>query len=135
MRDNDTICGADCGGCGFKDSCIAAEYIKTGGREAYEEFKRRLLREVNELLSANDMPPADKLCELPGSFVDLAYAYPLPSGKEVRFLDPSKVYLGAQTGSPELGVCCGVVADTSFILICSYGIDGSLPELAAYKRR
>ena len=57
---------------------------------------------MNELLSADDMPPADKLCELPGSFVDLAYTYPLPSGVAI---------------------------------ICSYGIDGSLPELAAYKRR
>ena len=83
-------------------SCIAAEYIKTGGREACAGSKRRLLREVNELLSANDMPTADKLCELPGSFVDLAYTYPLPSGVAI---------------------------------ICSCGIDGSLPELAAYKRR
>ena len=143
-----TICGADCAGCGFKDSCrgceatcgkpfggscIAAQYIKAGGREAYEEFKQKLLGEVNALLEANDIPPAEKLCELPGSFVDLAY--PMPSGRAVKFLDPCKVYLGTQIEFADIGVCYGVVADTSFILVCSYSVDGSQAELVAYKRR
>ena len=49
---SNTICGADCSICGyskgckgctetdgrpFGGSCVAAEYIKTGGTEAYEE--------------------------------------------------------------------------------------------------
>ena len=35
----------------------------------------------------------------------------------------------------DLGVCYGVVADASFILICSYSMDGSEPEIVIYKRR
>ena len=42
------------------------------------------------------------------------------------FLDPGKVYLGTQIEFAEIGVCYGVVADTSFILVCSYSVDGSL---------
>lgn len=144
----DTICGANCAECAFKDSCrgcaatcgkpfggscVAAEYIRIGGREKYAEFKALLLGEVNALLEANGIPRAEKLYELPGSFVDLAY--PLPSGKAVKFLDGSKVYLGAQIEFADLGVCYGVVADTTFILVCSYSVDGSEPELVAYKKR
>ena len=54
-----TICGADCGKCSFKDSCkgcektcgrpfggscVAAEYIRTGGKEAYLELKKNSLK-------------------------------------------------------------------------------------------
>lgn len=144
----DTICGAKCEGCGFRNdcrgceatcgrpfggTCVAAEYIKVGGREKYAEFKAMLLSEVNDLLRFNGLPAAEQLHELPGSFVDLAY--PVPSGKAVHFLDVSKVYLGTQIEFADMGVCYGVVADMSFILICSYSVDGSEPELIAYKRR
>lgn len=89
--------------------------------------------EVNELLKANDIPPAENLCELAGSFVDLPYV--LPSGAYVKFLDPKKVYLGTQIAFADMGICYGVVADTTFILVCSYSVDGSQPELIAYKKR
>ena len=143
-----TICGADCNKCPFGEncrgceatcgkpfggSCIAAEYIKIGGKEKYAEFKKILLGEVNTLLAANDIPPAESLNELPGSFVNLAY--PLPSGEAVKLLDDTKVYLGTQIEFADMGVCYGVVADTAFILVCSYSVDGSEPELIAYKRR
>lgn len=143
-----TICGADCNKCPFGENCcgceatcgkpfggtcIAAEYIKTGGKEKYDEFKQILLKEINALLEANDLPPAESLNELPGSFVNLPY--PVPSGKTVKLLDDTKVYLGAQIEFADMGICYGVVADTSFILVCSYSVDGSLPELIAYKRR
>lgn len=147
----ETICGANCGICQFREncrgckttggrpfggSCIAAEYIKAGGPEGYAGFKEALLKEVNSLLDANGIPQiprADMLVELPGSFVDLAY--PLPSGKAVPFLDGRKVYLGAQIEFGDLGVCYGVVADTGFILLCSYSVNGSEPELIAYQKR
>ena len=143
-----TICGADCGKCAFKDNCrgcaetcgkpfggacVAAEYIKVGGREKYAEFKRLLLDEINALLVANGIPRADKLCELSGAFVNLAY--PVPSGYAVKFLDDTKVYLGTQIEFADMGICYGVVADTSFILVCSYSVNGSEPELIAYKKR
>lgn len=144
----DTICGANCAECGFVNdcrgcaatcgrpfggSCVAAEYIKLGGREKYNEFKHILLKEVNELLTANGIPTAEKLNELPGAFVNLAY--PLPNGKAVKMLDDTKVYLGTQIEFANTGICCGAVADTTFILICSYSVDGSEPELIAYKKR
>ena len=53
----------------------------------------------------------------------------------MRFLDGTKVYLGAQIEAPGLGVCYGVVADTTFILVCSYSVNGSEPELIVYKKR
>lgn len=144
----DTICGASCEKCSWKDgckgcaatcgkpfggSCVAAEYIRVGGKESYAAFKRQLLREVNDLLRANDIPEADALYELPGAFVNLAY--PLPSGQAVKLLDERKVYLGCQIAFADLGVCYGVVADTTFLLVCSYSVNGSEPELIAYKKR
>lgn len=143
-----TICGADCGKCTFKDNCggckntcgkpfggvcVAAEYIKVGGKEEYLKFKQILLDEVNSLLTANDIPTAEKLHELPGMFVNLAY--PLPSGYAVKFLDDKKIYLCTQIEFADMGVCYGVVADTTFILISSYSVNGSEPELIVYKKR
>lgn len=142
-----TICGANCSGCPFAENChgcestcgrpfggtcIATEYIKVGGREKYNEFKKILLGEVNDILKSNGIPAATELCELPGSFVNLAY--PLPNGTAAKFLDDTKVYLGTQIQLDDIA-CFGVVADTAFILVCSYGVDGSAPELVAYKKR
>ena len=141
-----TICGADCGECPFREecrgcvatcgkpfggTCVAAEYIKAGGMERYHEFKRVLLGEVNALLEANGLPAADGLNELAGSFINLPY--PLPSGETVRFLDDRKIYLGTQIEFADLYF--GVVADTTFILISRYSVDGSEPELIAYRKR
>ena len=144
---NSTICGANCDGCQFKEgcrgcaatggkpfggTCVAAEYIKVGGKEQYALFKKQLLTKVNALLNANAIPEADALYELPGRFVNLAY--PIPSGKAVKFLDDAKVYLGCQIEFADMGVCYGVVADTTFILVCAYSVNGSEPELIAYQK-
>ena len=142
------ICGANCDGCSFRGqcggceatgghafggACVAAEYIRAGGKDKYEEFKRGLLNEINALLEACGMPPAQTLYELPGAMVNLAY--PLPSGETVKFLDDTKVYLGAQIECADTGLCCGAAADTGFILLCRYGENGSQPELLLYKQR
>ena len=142
------ICGANCADCNWKEtckgclatggrpfggSCIAAEYIKAGGKEAYGEFKKAMLAEVNALLDANGLPQADALYELPGACINLAY--PIPSGEAVRMLDDRKVYLGCQIEFADLGPCYGVAADTGFILVCSYSVNGSEPELLLYKKR
>ena len=143
-----TICGAECGKCNLSDkcpgcaatygrpfggACIAAEYIKADGKEKYAEFRQGLLNEINTVLTENNIPEADTLYELQGFFVNLAY--PLPSGQAVKFLDDRKIYLGTQIELADTGICCGVAADTNFILVCSYGADGSQPELIAYKKR
>ncbi len=143
-----SICGTSCSACGFRASCrgcaatcgrpfggacIAAEYIRAGGKEHYADFKQKLLSEVNTLLNANEIPEADALYELPGKAVNLGY--PLPSGRTVTFLDETRVYLGCQIEFADAGICYGVVADTGFILICSYSVNGSEPELIVYQKR
>ena len=142
------ICGANCaacqnretcpgcaatGGSPFGGRCVAASYIKAGGMEQYKAFRAELLEEINALLRARDLPPAETLYELPGAWVNLAY--PLPSGDAVRLLDDKNIYLGCQIEFGDLGVCYGVVADAGFILICSYSVNGSEPELIAYQKR
>ena len=62
----DTICGAKCEGCNFRNAChgcsetcgrpfggtcIAAEIIKACGKEKYADFKRNLLNEICLLAS------------------------------------------------------------------------------------
>ena len=143
-----TICGADCGKCTFGENCrgcretsgkpfggacVAAEYIKAGGKEKYQEFKEKLLEEINLLLSENGIPKAEKLYEIRGAFVNLDY--PVPSGKRVKLLCDKKIYLCTQIEFADMGVCYGVAADTGFILICSYSVNGSEPELILYKKR
>lgn len=143
-----TICGAKCDNCPFKEnckgcaatcgrpfgaSCVAAVYIQSRGAEQYRLFKRSLLEEINSLLSGLSLPAAEALHELPGSFVNLRY--PLPSGESAPFLDDAKIYLGSQIEIPGRERCIGVVADTGFILICSYACGGSEPELIAYRKR
>ena len=143
-----TYCGANCESCPSKENCkgcletcgspfggrcVAAEYIKTGGVKAYRQFKKQLTDEVNALLAAEGLGSTNDLYELVGAYVNLEY--PMPSGEKVKLLNDKNVYLGAQIEFADLGVCCGVVADTGFILICSYSMDGSEPELIIYKSR
>ena len=66
----------------FGGRCVAAEYIKVGGTDAYKTFKAQLLFEINALLSAEGLTEADALYELAGSFVNLEYT--LPSGEKVK---------------------------------------------------
>ena len=142
------ICGANCEYCQSREMCygceatcgrpfggvcVAAEYIKAGGREQYAVFKQNLLREVNALLAANGYPAADALYELAGSYINLAY--PLPNGDKAYFLDDRNIYLGTQIELADTGLCCGVAADAGFILICRYGEDGDDPELVLYQKR
>ena len=141
-------CGADCESCPskagckgcretcgspFGGRCVAAEYIKAGGLDAYRQFKQKLTDEVNALLAANGLSGTDGLFELAGAYVNLEY--PMPSGEKVKLLNDRNIYLGAQIEFADLGVCYGVVADTGFILLCSYSKDGSEPELIAYRKR
>ncbi len=144
----ETICGACCENCGLQEACggcastggrpfggacVAAEYIKAGGKEAYDTFKKGLLAEVNALLNTLGIPEADGLYEIPGFQINLEYA--IPSGRTVKMLDDRKVYLGCQIEFADLGVCYGVAADAGFLLVCSYSVNGSEPELVVYKKR
>ncbi len=143
-----TYCGAtcencpskeECGGCmetcgsPFGGRCVAAEYIKVGGMEAYRQFKQKLLEEINALLAARGIGTINGLFELAGRYVNLEY--PMPSGEKVKLLNDKNIYLGAQIEFADLGICYGVVADTSVILLCSYSVNGSEPELVEYRKR
>lgn len=121
-------CGSPFGG-----RCVAAEYIKVGGLESYQQFKKTLLGEINALLAAEGIRAIDGLFELVGEYVNLKYT--MPSGQKVKLLKDKNIYLGAQIEFADLGVCYGVVADTCFILICSYSVNGSEPELIVFKKR
>lgn len=144
-----SICGANCAecpskeacpgctetnGCPFGKQCYIAKYILTGGMENYVEFKKGLIDEVNAL-HIDGMEEVRELYPLVGSFVNLEY--PVPSGT-VKLLKDDEVYLGAQVKNlfDESGkTCFGVIARESFILICSYGENGTNPELVLYKHR
>jgi len=143
-----TYCGANCEDCPSKENCkgcretcgspfggrcVAAEYIKFGGLEAYQQFKQKLLGEINTLLAAQGIGTINGLFELVGEFVNLEYT--MPSGEKVKLLNDKNIYLGAQIKFADLGICYGVVADTGFILACSYSVNGSEPELIVYKKR
>ncbi|MCQ2567862.1 MAG: hypothetical protein MJ127_05640 [Mogibacterium sp.] len=62
--------------------------------------------------------------------------YPLPSGKNVKFLNDQTTYLGNQLESEtEPGRCYGVLACMEFIMVSTYGENGKDPELLIYKKR
>ncbi|MBO2516594.1 MAG: hypothetical protein CW338_04840 [Clostridiales bacterium] len=143
-----TICGINCEGCPFSTgckgcaetcgkpfggTCIAAEYIKTGGKDAYREFKEKLRLEINELLKSLDLPGTNALYELAGSYVNLEF--PLTNGQTVKFMDDRQIYLGCQIELADTGRCAGVAAGTDFIVVSTCGPVGTGPELVMYKKR
>ena len=143
-----TICGADCsncsmkeickgciesGGCPFGKQCFIAEYINVGGKEKFMDFKQGIIDEFNEL-KIHGMPKVQELYALVGSFVNLEYA--LPGGEIVKFLDDNSIYLGNQLECEFGGDrCFGIVAGADFLLVCTYGANGTYPELVMYKKR
>lgn len=142
-----TICGMDCcSACARKDacggcvqtgghplggSCIAAECVEKGGREALLRFKSALIEEINALdipgLAVSDMNL------LIGAYVNLEYT--LPSGARVKLLRDDRVYWGNQVEIPGNPRCYGLVADEDILLVCTYGCGGSDPEIVLYKKR
>lgn len=98
-----------------------------------EAFKKQLLTEINDL-HIEGLPKVEKLNALVGKYVNLEY--PLPNGKNVKFLDDETTYLGSQLESEFGGDrCFGVLANMDFIMICTYEAGGANPELVLYKKR
>lgn len=105
--------------------------LDDGGK--FEEFKRKLIDEINAL-GVEGMPKLESLNALVGGYVNLEYR--LPNGKTVKFLDDNATYLGNQLECEFDGDrCFGVVANMDFILICTYEANGENPELLIYKKR
>ncbi len=128
--------GRACPGCKDSDGhpcggrCFVAELVKSEGLEAFSSLKKSLIAEINAS-GVSGLHVSD-LNLLSGAYVNLAY--PLPSGCCVPFLDDKSVYLGNQIEGAGDGRCFGVVADPSFLLVCTYGENGKDPELLLYKR-
>lgn len=109
------------------------EYKNLDGAKKFEEFKTKLIEEINAL-HVEGMPKVDKLNALVGGYVNLEYR--LPNGKIVKFLDDNATYLGNQLECEFGGDrCYGIVANMDFILISSYEAEGKNPELVVYKKR
>lgn len=109
------------------------QYKNLAGAEKFEEFKSKLIDEINAL-HVEGMPKVDKLNALVGGYINLEYH--LPNGKIVKFLDDSATYLGNQLECEFGGDrCFGIAANMDFILICTYEANGENPELVIYKKR
>ena len=108
-------------------------YKNMDGAEKFEEFKQKLIDEINAL-HIDGMPKLEKLNALVGGYINMEYR--LPNGKSVKFLDDAATYLGNQLECEyDDSVCFGIAANMDFILICTYGEDGENPELLVYKKR
>lgn len=109
------------------------QYIKIGGIEKFDEFKKQLIEEFNVLLKTEGLPRVENLNVLSGSFINLEYR--LPNGNVVKFLDDKASYLGSQLEIDGSDRCIGIAANMEFLLICSYEENGQNPELVVYKKR
>lgn len=109
------------------------QYIKIGGIEKFDEFKKQLIDEFNVLLKIEGLPRVEKLNVLSGSFINLEYR--LPNGNLVKFLNDKASYLGSQLEIDGFDRCIGIAANMEFLLISSYESDGKNPELVLYKKR
>lgn len=109
------------------------QYIKIGGIEKFDEFKKQLIEEFNVLLKTEGLPKVENLNVLSGSFINLEYR--LPNGNVVKFLDDKASYLGSQLEIDGSDRCIGIAANMEFLLICSYEENGQNPELVVYKKR
>ena len=108
-------------------------YKNMDGAEKFEEFKQKLIDEINAL-HIDGMPKLEKLNALVGGYINMEYR--LPNGKSVKFLDDAATYLGNQLECEyDDSVCFGIAANMDFILICTDGEDGENPELLVYKKR
>ena len=109
------------------------EYKNLDGAEKFEEFKKKLINEINDL-HIEGMPKVEKLNALVGGYINMEYQ--LPNGNCAKFLEDGATYLGNQLECEFGGErCFGVAANMDFILICTYGADGEDPELVIYKKR
>ena len=109
------------------------QYKNLGGEGRFEEFKKQLIDEFNDL-HIEGMPKVKTLNALVGGYINLEYS--LPNGEKVKFLDDNKTYLGNQLECEFGGErCFGIAANMDFLLVCTYGKDGENPELVVYKKR
>ncbi len=109
------------------------KYGSLGGKENFEQFKREIMREFNEL-NIEGLPKVEELNILAGNLINLEYR--LPNGNSVKLLDDNATYLGNQLESVFGGERrFGIAANMEFLLVSTYEGNGEAPELAIYKKR
>lgn len=109
------------------------KYGKLGKNGEFEQFKKKLIDEINAL-NVEGMPKLTRLNALVGGYINMEYR--LPNGKTVKFLDDNATYLGNQLECEFGGErCFGIAANMDFILICTYEENGENPEIVIYKKR
>lgn len=149
----DSICGADCTRCAFREGCggctltggrpfggdcLLAACCQRKGLESCGQcgqrcqVKEALLAEFNALGIAG-MKKVTDLNALKGSFVNLPYT--LPNGQTVQLLEDEKIYLGNQICQEGSNRCYGLAADEHYLLVCAYGDNGADAEIVVYKKR
>ncbi|MDO5332169.1 MAG: DUF3795 domain-containing protein [Bacillota bacterium] len=122
--------------CPFGKKCFIAQYIENEGYENYKLFVKELVDEFNDL-HIEGLPKIQELKPLNGFYVNLEY--PMPNGKYIKLLDDDQLYLGTQIenelSNNENKTYFGLVASTSFLLVCEYNENVTNPKLVLYKRR
>jgi len=109
------------------------QHTNLAGAEAFEEFKKQLIDEINAL-QIEGMPKVETLNALVGGYINLEYR--LPNGKSETFLDDGATYLGTQLECEfDQNRCFGIAANMDFILVCTYEENGENPQLVLYKKR
>ncbi len=108
-------------------------YGEIGDEGELEEFRKRLIAEINAL-NVEGLPEVECLNVLSGRCINFEYA--LPNGRIVTFLDDDEAYLGNQLPCLFGGTrCFGIAANMEFLLVCTYEEGGENPELVIYKKR
>ncbi len=140
-----TFCGVDCtecelygtcNGCSetdgqpFGEKCMVAEYCRKGNT-AFCELKAKLIEAFNGI-DIQDMEKVTDLHPLKGSFINLEYS--LPGGKNVKFWDDNKIYLGNQLHKKGGDRCYGIAADDRYLMVSEYGAYGADAEIVVLKR-
>lgn len=144
------ICGVNCNECPIKNcagcektcgkpfggNCFAYKCITLGGMDSFNQYKNKLISEINEL-NISGMPEIDNLYCLKGSFVNLEY--PISDGIKIKLLKDENIYLGTpvkcEFNDDTIERCYGIIGSTDFIIVAEYGENGSDPELIMYKKR
>lgn len=108
-------------------------YACLGGKERFDEFKRKIIDEFNDL-HIEGLPKVESLDSRAG--ISVNFEYRLPCGKTAKFLDDNATYLVHRLECEFGGDrCFGLVAGMDFLLVCTYEENGANPELVIYKKR
>lgn len=111
-------------------------YADIGGNKKLNEFKDKLLKEINSL-SIDELGKVSSLDLTKGK--DINFKYTLPNNENVKFLDDNATYLTSNVQCEfDENSFFAIIANMDFILICSYHQNDEIkdyPELLIYKKR